>query len=431
MRVIVAVTSQVVDLLFKFAGKKRSPSAPVAPDPALPVDGSTFLNTSREKWREVPAGGDLIDRIYSTDLLKLPDDELVAHWEKMNVAGSEPTHRGWYQTMYREALKGLRVVEVGSGLGFDGIFFLRAGARWVFVDIVKDNLAIVRRLVDLLGLSSRAEFLWIETPESVEALTGEIDAVWAHGSLHHAPFEIARIESQILLRHLKPGGRWIELFYPYERWVRQGKMPFSEWGKYTDGERTPWAEWHDAERIKQRLFPAATTTILDHRFGGGQYGWLDLQVDRPVMNDVTAAELEARLKPAGILGSDLKSLNGRIKRRGTGIAFSCTDKMWSYAAVLDLKNNEIFKRLPAQKGFIWAVDLEVLLDAGAAGFVLTGDDYNNFVGREVVLDAKPATQRLTITTDGPAPPRYLMVRNGAFEMTSNGYLESGTIRSGT
>ncbi len=395
------------------------------------VDNSSFLDTSREKWREVPAGGDLKDRIYSTDLLKLSDAELVGHWKKMDVAGSEPTHRGWYQTMYREALAGRRVVEVGSGLGFDGIYFLKAGARWVFVDIVKDNLAIVRRLVDLFGLSSQAEYLWIERPESIDALTGEIDAVWAHGSLHHAPFEIARIESQLLLRRLKPGGRWIELFYPYERWVRQGRMPFSEWGKYTDGDRTPWAEWHDAERIKQRLFPATTTTILDHRFGGGQYGWLDLRVDRPVMADVSPSDLEARLKSCNILNSDLKNLNGKLRRQGNALAFTCTDKMWSYASAIDLKDAEIFKRIPARDGFIWAVDLEVSLNAGAAGFVLTGDDFNDFVGREVVLDAKPATQRLTITTDGPQPPRYLLIRNGAFEMTSSGTLDSGAIRSGT
>jgi SAM-dependent methyltransferase len=415
-------------LLFRFRRQRHPESAGQEPRPSAPSGTERFLAASREKWREVPAGGDLVDRIYSTDLLNLPDDQLVERWTRMNKAGEEPTHRGWYQTMYREALSGKRVVEVGSGLGFDGIFFMRGGARWIFADIVEDNLKIVRRLVDLFGLSSRAEYLWIENPESLEAIAGEVDAVWAHGSLHHAPFEIARQESQILLRKLKPGGRWIELFYPYERWVRQGRMPFSEWGRFTDGERTPWAEWHDAERIKQRLFPAATTVILDYRFGGGQYGWLDLRVDRPNLGEVAAAELEARLRTSDILAGELKTLNGRIRRRGRTVVFSCTDKMWSYAAAIDLRTAELARHLGTHGDFMWSVDLEVSLQSGASGFVLTGNDFDNFVGREVVLDARPATQRLTLTTDGPDPPCFLLIRNAAFEATSTGTLESGTIR---
>lgn len=421
-------------MLFNFARRRRHSAIDKGMrtlQPGTASEGSHFLDLSREKWREVPAGGDLVDRIYSTDLLGLPDDALLQRWKSMDKAGSEPTHRGWYQTLYRETLAGLRVAEVGSGLGFDGIHFMRAGARWVFLDIVQDNLAIVRRLVELFGLSSKAEYLWIEKPESLEALGGTLDAVWAHGSLHHAPFEIARTESQILLHKLKPGGRWMELFYPYERWVRQGRMPFAEWGKFTDGERTPWAEWHDAERIKQRLFPAATTTILDYRFGGGQYGWLDLRVDRPVATEESDAGIDIRRTGYDVVGCELKSLNGKLRRKGQSLAFTCTDKMWSYAATVDLRNAEIFRRIPAKAGFIWAVDLEVALSAGAAGFVLTGDDLNDFVGREVVLDAKPPMQRLTVATDGPQPPRYLLIRNGAFENISTGTINSAVIRSST
>ena len=45
-----------------------------------------------------------------------------------------------------------------------------------------------------------------------------------------------------ILPHLKPGGHWIELCYPQQRWIREGRLPFTEWGKVTDGERTPWVE---------------------------------------------------------------------------------------------------------------------------------------------------------------------------------------------
>ena len=391
-------------------------------------DSPAFLDISREKWREVP-GGDTLDRIFSSDLLGFTDDALRQHWQTLYEAGSHPTHRGWYQTLYREFMSGRDVVEVGSGLGFDGIHFMRLGARWTFTDIVKDNLAIVRRMVEMHGLADRANYLWIDRPEALEALPGGIDVLWANGSLHHAPFEIARREAQILMTKLKPGGRWIELFYPYERWQRQGRLPFSEWGKFTDGPRTPWAEWHDADRIKQRLFPAATTTVLDYRFGGGQYGWLDLQVDRPIASGASQADVDFRLKGCDAIGGKLTPLNGKLARRGGAIAFTLTGNMWSYGGTVDLKDAELFRKVAVADGFAWALDLEVTVHKGAAGFVLTREHRDEFVGREIMLDARPDSQRLTITTDGPEPPRLLLIRNGAYEAITTGIINTAWLRS--
>ena len=387
-----------------------------------------FLDISREKWREVPAGGDLVGRIYSTDLLKSSDDALLEQWHAMDRAASDANHRGWYQTLYNEAFAGRRVIEVGSGLGFDGIYFMRTGARWIFTDIVKDNLTYVKRLVDLLGLSAQAEYLWIETPETLEGVTGTIDVVWANGSLHHAPFEIARKETQILLQRLTPGGRWIELFYPYERWLRQGKLPFSEFGKLTDGERTPWAEWYDAERVKQRLFPATTTTILDYRFGGGQYGWVDLRVDAPVRSHLSASEIEARHQTADILGLPTQTMSGQIKREGSALTFQCTIPIWHFVGRIELKASDFASRVPIDRSIRWAVDLEVSLSSGSAGFVLTGEDSLDFVSRELALDARSSPQRLTLVTDKPDPPKYLLIRNAAYDGTTSGVFNSGVLR---
>ena len=87
------------------------------------------------------------------------------------------------------------------------------------------------------------------------------------------------------------------------------------------------------------------------------------------------------------------------------------------------------RKVSARDGFVWALDLEVTVSSGAAGFVLTSDDLNSFVGREIMLDARPYAQRLTITTDGPAPPRFLLIRNGAFQATSTGAIGSACLRS--
>jgi SAM-dependent methyltransferase len=390
-----------------------------------------FLDLSREKWREVPAGGDTLGRSYSTALLKLSDQELLAQWQRMYEAGSMSDHRGWYQVLYREAFAGRRIVEVGSGLGFDGIFFMKNGAKWVFADIVEDNLEAVRRLVRLQGLSAQAEYLWIESPASLARLEGEFDVVWANGSLHHAPFDIARAETQLLLARLKAGGRWIELFYSFDRWVRQGKLPFTEWGKVTDGERTPWAEWYDVERIKSRLFPASTTTILDFTFGGGQYGWVDLRVDRPVDASLSSAETARLMRTVSVLDAPIRSIHGTGARQSSGIAFQCSTHIWDYACALDISNAVRDLGVSSALNRRWATDLEVKLSSGSVGLVLTGDDQNDFLGREITVDARPTTQRLTLTTHNSAVPRWLLIRNAAHETPSTGSVGSAFLRIST
>lgn len=390
-----------------------------------------FLDVSREKWREVPAGGDTLGRSYSTDLLTLADQELLAQWQRMNEAGSVADHRGWYQVLYREALAGRRIVEVGSGLGFDGIYFMKNGAKWLFADIVKDNLEAVRRLVDLHGLSAQAEFLWIEDPGSLAKLEGEFDVVWANGSLHHAPFDIARAESQLLLQRLKAGGRWIELFYSFDRWVRQGRLPFTEWGKVTDGERTPWAEWYDVERIKSRLFPASTTTILDFSFGGGQYGWVDLRVDRPVDDRLSSEEIARLMRTVSALDAPITSIHGTGARQPSGVAFQCSSRIWDYACALDIGDTVRNLGVSSAANRRWAADLEVKLTSGSVGLVLTGNDQNDFLGREITVDARPTVQRLTLTTHNSAAPRWLLIRNAAHETPSAGSVGSAFLRIST
>ncbi len=91
------------------------------------------------------------------------------------------------------------------------------------------------------------------------------------------PFPIARRECGNILKHLKPGGRWIELVYPKERWERDLRPVFEHWGKMTDGDRTPWAEWYDAEKLCRRLSPATFRVVLDFCFRDNNFRWLDLE----------------------------------------------------------------------------------------------------------------------------------------------------------
>ena len=104
-----------------------------------------------------------------------------------------------------------RVVELGSGLGFDGLRFATHGAFWTFADIVPDNLAVIRRIATLKGLIAQVRFHLIGDDLSFAPLPANYDAVWVFGSIHHVPFEVARREALDVLGHLKSGGRWMEL----------------------------------------------------------------------------------------------------------------------------------------------------------------------------------------------------------------------------
>ncbi len=229
----------------------------------------------RHKWHELPAGN---ARLSSRQLLDLPDQELLDYWSgirKDATTGDAFDIRGWYHLLYKSALHGKRVMDVGSGLGIDGITFARHGAALTFVDIVESNLDLLRRLCRLFGLDN-SRFCYLDDLDSLATLPHDYDAIWCQGSLINAPFDVIRAECQELLMHLPVGGRWIELAYPRARWEREGSLPFEEWGQHTDGQGTPWMEWYDLAKLKAALEPARFEVVLHLDFHNGDFNWFDL-----------------------------------------------------------------------------------------------------------------------------------------------------------
>ena len=219
------------------------------------------LDRYRDKWREVPGGDDVDARVFSDNLADLPDEQLLEKWNAF-AARRAAGVVGRMDPLYRDFFKGRRVLELGGGLGFDGLRFAAYGARWTVADIVPGNLKVIRRVAALKGLAVETHLIGDDL--SFDALPSDYDAVFVIGSIHHVPFDIARREALNVISHLKVGGRWIELVYPQERWLREGSMPFETWGTRTDGDRTPWVEWHDAEKIRRRLHPAILNLSLIH-----------------------------------------------------------------------------------------------------------------------------------------------------------------------
>lgn len=244
-------------------------------DTKPPADWNRAFETLSRKWNEVPftAKG----RIKTADLLQLSDRDLLEHWETARrdiTTGPQFAHRGWYHTLYAPGMAGKRVVDIGSGFAVDSITFAQHGAKVTFVDLAPTNLDVLRRLCAIMGLKD-VDFLLLERVEDLQRLPMDLDFVMAMGSLHHAPAEVVRPEVLELHKHLRIGGRWLQLAYPRERWLREGSRPFSTWADVTDG-GAPWAEWYDLEKLLGLHQPAKFDVVLCQNFHNNDFVWFDL-----------------------------------------------------------------------------------------------------------------------------------------------------------
>lgn len=245
------------------------------PPPRVRRDWSRPFETLRARWSTIPIGPR--SRESSRELLRLSDRELLALWKRSRTqvtTGSEWDNRGWYHERYREELRGRRVLDVGCGFGIDSLTFAEFGADVTLMDLDEGNLDVVRRVARLLGVN--VTVLLIRDLGSFDAL-GLFDFVCALGSLHHAPADVIRPEMATILRHLPPGGRWLQLAYPFTRWIREGRPPLDAWGQMTDGAGTPWAEPYDLPKLLDMLAPAAFEPVLCREFHGGDFIWFDLR----------------------------------------------------------------------------------------------------------------------------------------------------------
>lgn len=204
-----------------------------------------FLSRLRDKWREIPVNE---GRVFSRDLLAMDEAKLMALWQD-NYATPE---RQWYREHYTPLVKGKDVLDLGSGFSVDGMHFLREGAHVTFADIVEDNLAATRRVAQHFKLP--AEYYYIDDVKRFR-LPHPYDFIFAIGSLHHSPFDLAQKEVAAVAEFLRPGGLFLLFTYPKERFEASGARNFREFGRKTDGERTPWAEWYDDEKVRKLFGP--------------------------------------------------------------------------------------------------------------------------------------------------------------------------------
>ena len=104
--------------------------------------------------------------------------------------------------------RGLRVLEIGCGLGTDGAQFAKAGADYTGVDLTEAAIELARKRFKLSDL--QGEFR-VADAENLDFPDESFDIVYSHGVLHHTP-DTARAAREIH-RVLKTGGRAIVMLY--------------------------------------------------------------------------------------------------------------------------------------------------------------------------------------------------------------------------
>ncbi len=235
-------------------------------------DGNNIIDQNRKKCSEVPT--QLGKRTFSSDIIKKSDTELMEYWNLCSQDICKQDIRGWCHDIYKYQFAGKRILDIGSGIGIDGIFFAEHGAEVTFADIVQDNQELLKRICKLKNIS--ANFYYIDNVEDF-SLTHEYDAMLAIGSLHHIPFSLAQKEISELTKHLKVGGKFCFLAYPKGRYEYCESKDFAEFGRRTDGERTPWAEWYDDDKI-QDLFGNKFNLNWSRNFGkfNNEFNWFEL-----------------------------------------------------------------------------------------------------------------------------------------------------------
>lgn len=311
-----------------------------------------------EKWHEVPVTHQ--DRSSTRAMLELSDEELLAVWSRRAAATGGARGLGvgdWEYYVYRDHFKGRNVIEVGPGLGVLGVSFLEYGARMTFIDVVKPNLTLIERICRIKRLPN-CKFLHLTRIEDLSGLEDEYDAIFAHGSLHHAPAEVIKSEFTALASRLKVGGRFIMLAYPKSRWEREGSPAFSEWGKMTDGKATPWAEWYDVPKLLRQLAPLRFHVLMTFdNIANSDMNWFDLvRTDGdPRFDEIRPDACE---KIAGAVDMTARASDPQwgasIRPEGASWVVQTAQARWANAAATPIKNAP----LPAGPGWL-AIDIAV------------------------------------------------------------------------
>lgn len=174
-------------------------------------DGQTIVPEVREYWDSHPLGFQYI----TDNNLKVGSPEFFAHIRPW----MSPYKFPWImERIEREAtiLKGKHLLEIGCGLGFASLEFLKSGVRVTATDLTPTAVELTRKHFEVEGL--KAEDVRAENVLALSFKENTFDAVWANGVVHATGDTEQAIKE--IHRVLKPGGRAIiSHFYRRPSWM--------------------------------------------------------------------------------------------------------------------------------------------------------------------------------------------------------------------
>src|SRR5262249_11284136 len=86
--------------------------------------------------------------------------------------------------------RGLKVLEIGCGLGTDGAQFAKAGADYTGVDLTDAAVELAKQRFQLFSLPGKFERA---DAEQLQFRDESFDLVYSHGVLHHTPDTAAAV----------------------------------------------------------------------------------------------------------------------------------------------------------------------------------------------------------------------------------------------
>ncbi len=169
----------------------------VQPVPRTTQKDSDLKERVRAFWQAHPCGSKFSDaEIGSREFFdRVEQHRYVKEWHIPVAADFAST-------------RGLRVLEIGCGVGTDGLQFARAGATYTGVDLTEAAVDLGRKNFESAG--ARGEFR-VSDAENLDFADESFDIVYSHGVLHHTPDIEAAVRE--IHRVLKPGGRAIVMLY--------------------------------------------------------------------------------------------------------------------------------------------------------------------------------------------------------------------------
>jgi ubiquinone/menaquinone biosynthesis C-methylase UbiE len=113
-------------------------------------------------------------------------------------------------------LKGKHLLEIGCGMGYDSLEFLKRGVKVIATDLTPNAVEIARRHFEVEGV--HAEEIRTANALDLPFADNTFDAVWSNGVLHATGDTERAIQEA--RRVLKPGGRAIiSHFYRKPSWM--------------------------------------------------------------------------------------------------------------------------------------------------------------------------------------------------------------------